>query len=116
MTTIESEFDHLMHVRNDLLHGTWFIGYAGFEDSDSAEFFIRRFKTSKMGLKQVQGLPKNATALRDLADRCTEVRDWLGRVEQCFQRELKIADVFKNKSGRWCMDDPPGTMRTLPKK
>lgn len=116
MTTIASEYDTLINRRNDLLHGTWFIGFTHSDNPDSAEFLIRRYKTSSKGLKKVEGLPKNADELRTLAFRCQELRDWLGRVEQIFQRDLKVTDVFKFKDGEWHMDDPPGTMRTLPRR
>jgi hypothetical protein len=47
---ISTHYDDLSTQRNDLLHGTWYVGYVSNDDPNSAEFFIRRFKTTKQGL------------------------------------------------------------------
>ena len=113
MSFINGKYDELAKRRNDLLHGTWFVGYPSSDDPDSAEFYIRRARTSGSGLSFALDLPKKATELKELADKCTDIRDWLSRIEQCFQCELKVKDVFRCSEGTWWMTDPPGTKRTL---
>jgi hypothetical protein len=110
---INGKFNELANRRNDLLHGTWFVGFSSKDDPDSAEFYIRRARTSGTGLSFVLDLPKNATELNDLAGRCTDIRDWLSRIEDCFQCNRKVTDTFRSEDSTWWMTDPPGTRRTL---
>jgi hypothetical protein len=112
---IESEYSHLQTKRNELLHGTWFVGYVGTDDPNASEFFVRKFKTSADGLIGITGLPKSAAELFDLAQACENVRHWLGYVDSCLQDNLKIADIFEKRDGEWTLIAYNDAM-TLPKR
>jgi hypothetical protein len=70
LTHIANEYNFLYWKRNDLLHGTWFIGYTGENDPTASQFEVRKYKTTKNGLERATKLPKNATELLTLASRC----------------------------------------------
>jgi hypothetical protein len=57
LSCIETEHNHLYNKRNELLHGTWLVGYTSFDDPNAKEFRIRKYKTTADGLADVQ-LPK----------------------------------------------------------
>jgi hypothetical protein len=116
LTHIGKEYEALYWKRNDLLHGTWFIGYVGVDDPDASEFHIRRFKTTADGLAKPE-LPKNAEELLALAERCDETRMWLGTLGFCLQDNLSINHFFRKDIKEWKLfleDGSSGT--TLPKK
>jgi len=112
---IEREYSHLYNKRNELLHGTWFIGYSSQKDPDAAEFYVKKLKTSADGLVGVKDLPKNAHELTDLANACSEVRIWLGEIDRCIQDNLKLTDVFNQRNDEWVLAFGDNE-RTLPKR
>jgi hypothetical protein len=42
LTQLAREYGDLVNMRNNLLHGTWFIGYSSVDDPDAAEFYVRK--------------------------------------------------------------------------
>jgi hypothetical protein len=60
LSTIAGEYMDLCSIRNNLLHGTWFVGYSGSDDPYCKEFFIHRFDATKKGLSLTE-LPKTAS-------------------------------------------------------
>jgi hypothetical protein len=111
---IEKEYSFLYNKRNDLLHGTWFIGYYYSQDPEAAEFILQRYKTSADGLIRAKKLPKNAHELLSLADRCSEVRTWLAQIEICFTHaKVNISEIFEKNGKEWLLAT---RMTTLPKK
>ena len=114
---IEKEYGHLQNKRNEMLHATWFIGYVSFDDPNSSEFMVRKYKTTADGVKRSE-LPKNAQELLDLVERCDETRTWLAHIVSCLN-DTSIDTYFRQeKSGEpWKLfmtEDSAGT--TLPKK
>jgi hypothetical protein len=114
---VETEYSHLYSKRNELLHGTWLIGYVSWDDPHAKEFVVRRYKTSADGLARAQ-LPKNATQLLDLVTRCDDARMWLSHIDFCLQDKMPIGDFFRRKPGeawKFFIDaDSMGT--TLPRR
>jgi hypothetical protein len=103
---IHGKYQDLANMRNDLLHGTWFVGYTSQDDPNSSEFYINRLKISGQGLSRPEGLPKTADELKYLAKRCDDVRDWIGHIEHCLQGWQKITQTFelvgtKRTGKRW---------------
>lgn len=98
---IEGEYNHLYNKRNELLHGTWLIGYVSEIDPDAKEFFIRKFKTSAEGLVVAKELPKNAPELLELRDRCDVTRTWIGHVDFCLQDDIPLSEFFKHEEKTW---------------
>jgi hypothetical protein len=112
MKVIQDEYNDLTSKRNNLLHGTWFVGYPSIDDPFSAEFLVRKFATSKTGLTAID-LPKNAAQLKALSDRCESVRSWIGWLELCLTGGLKIADTFQQDGKIWHFVTPGGHRSTL---
>ena len=110
---IQTKYDELVKQRNDLLHGTWFVGYPSSDDPFSSEFYIRKFKTTKRGLTAVQGLPKNAPELKELSERCEDVRNWILWLGSCLSGTVKISDTFQHDRGIWWFVTPAGHRSTL---
>ncbi len=95
---IQSEYDALHWKRNELLHGTWFIGYTDFDDPNASQFDVRKYKITADGLKRASELPKNADELRKLTARCNDARDWIGMVGFCLSnQESSLTQYFKYK-------------------
>jgi hypothetical protein len=98
LSCIETEYNHLYNKRNELLHGTWLVGYTSFDDPNAKEFRIRKYKTTADGLADVQ-LPKNVPELLDLVARCDDARMWLGHIEFCLQDTVPIHEFFRQTPG-----------------
>jgi hypothetical protein len=117
LSCIEVEYNHLYNKRNELLHGTWFVGYVSDDDPDSKEFRVQKFKTTSDGLASAK-LPKNADELLTLVNRCNDARTWVGAVGFCLQETISICDHFSRPPGEpWRFYLTPGSVgTTLPRK
>ena len=117
LSCIETEYNHLYNKRNELLHGTWLVGYVSFDDPNAREFRVRKYKTTSDGLADVT-LPKNLPELTDLVARCDDTRTWLGHVDFCLQDNHSIGDFFQQMPGEpWRFFLKPGDGgTTLPRK
>lgn len=115
LAVIAGEYSKLSEIRNNLLHGTWFIGFMSYEDPNAANFTVNKYKTTKIGLMKEE-VPKDAAELLNLRDRCDKVLNWLAFMRDCLplpNHTDKICDFFKLKNGRWHLifrDLPPETM------
>jgi hypothetical protein len=99
------EYDELASMRNNLLHGTWFVGYQSSDDPDSAEFYVRKQTATKDGLGLLE-LPKTANELDELRKRCESVRNLVGAIQDCIPLVgdgSTIARRFKYEKDRWVL-------------
>jgi hypothetical protein len=110
---IQGKYESLVNQRNNLLHGTWFVGFISVDDPDSANFHIRKLRGTKHGLSTVEDLPKNATELKSLSERCEAVRNWMSWLGSCMRDSVKIADTFQCSEGTWWFVTPQGNRSTL---
>jgi len=104
LRTITTEYNDLCDKRNDLLHGTWFVGYTDSSNPDASEFIIHRFTSTKTGLAHLE-LEKNAAELLALVRRCERTRDWISLVHGCLAFSgvgLKISETFAVTGRQWC--------------
>jgi hypothetical protein len=99
LKVIQDEFNDLTNKRNNLLHATWFVGFASRTDPHSAEFFASKYTTNKDGLSPLN-LPKKASELSDLSHRCDIVRDWVSWVDGCLTGMDMIKTVFQKGQGK----------------
>jgi hypothetical protein len=110
LATINAEYEKLANMRNDLLHGTWRIGYVGGpEDMHAPEFRIERHRVGKHGLSEAEGLPKDASQLRGLARRCEGTWAWISTLVSCVPRvpgELQISKCFRHDGKQWTRIHP----------
>ncbi len=79
---LAKEYNSLTNMRNNLLHGTWFVGYRGTGDEDAAEFYVKKHVSTKRGLKALD-LPKTASELRALTQHCEKMRDYVSALQDC---------------------------------
>jgi hypothetical protein len=115
MKAITTEYDSLCSTRNDLLHGTWYIGYPSGEEAPPSEFMVHKYKTTKEGLSRAE-LPKNAEQLRELTIRCETTVDWLVWLHVCLIGQDHIAQRFVRKGSNWLLIDAGGNQVALKKK
>ena len=98
---IEGEYNSLLNKRNELLHGTWFVGYTSTEDPNAERFMVRKYKTTADGLANIE-LPKNVAQLDELTQRCVDALLWIGHLDICLQEKIRIEDFFRQESaGPW---------------
>jgi hypothetical protein len=95
-------YEHLANMRNNLLHGTWFVGFVSDADPNAATFYLRKYTTSADGLVEMN-LPKKAEDLRQLRDDCDIVRDFIAGIEYCLRTTTKITDYFEEREERWVL-------------
>jgi hypothetical protein len=109
LSEINGEYERLCNKRNNLLHGTWYIGHENPADWESSMFHVSRFAVGASGVVPVQ-LPKTATELLKLAARCEETRDWIATVYVSVigKADCRILECFrqyqfgrKEKEKRW---------------
>jgi hypothetical protein len=112
---ISGEYSHLFNKRNELIHGTWLVGYTGIDDPNASEFFVQKYKTNADGLVPVADLPRTASQLLELASACDAVRDWLSYVDSSFRDNIKITDFFDKRGDEWTLIVYENA-KTLPKR
>jgi hypothetical protein len=102
LSKINGHYEDLCSRRNDLLHGTWFVGYTSAEDDDSSKFHVHRLRVSGKGLSAVS-LPSTAPELLALRDQCQEVREWICTVHACLpHRDIKpFKECFEYRGQQW---------------
>ena len=110
---LQTAYDDLSNQRNDLLHGTSFVGYMSEEDPSSSTFYVRRLKTTKHGLAPVKDLPKDAASLKKLSARCEDLRNWISWLMTCLEGTSPIAETFQFDQQTWWFVTPSGHRSTL---
>ena len=94
---ISGEYEWLANKRNDLLHGTWFIGYTDSNDPHSTKFHVSRHRTTAEGMKKLV-MPETAQELDALSERCEETTSWIAAVQSCVppsKASLRVEDCFR---------------------
>jgi hypothetical protein len=86
---VQKQYNDLANIRNNLLHGTWFIGATSFSNPESETFHLQKYTASKHGLTELH-LPKTARELRELSQRCDDLLAWLENIE------LSLAPTFRH--------------------
>ena len=112
---IADEYSDLVKMRNNLLHGTWFIGFADDNNPDAAKFFVNKFTASATGLKLID-LPVSVEELDKLTARCNTARTWIGMVEACFvfsKTGFKFKEHFRHDGKYWTLRLAGGTEKRL---
>lgn len=111
---IAKDFSDLIRIRNELVHGTWFIGFGNEHTVDWSEFHAQKAKVTKTGLKYAE-LPKTAEELRSLSSRAAGVRDLLLSLSLwAVVPEAKFPRMFVNINGEWCSPEPSSPVEDLP--
>jgi hypothetical protein len=105
-----AEYEKLTAIRNDLLHGVWSVGTPWDDESDDAEFFLYKPKSNRDGfIGKRDDLPRSATQLLQLSERCEDVSHWLDVICDCLpmRAKLKITECFRRNGQHWeCIRQP----------
>jgi hypothetical protein len=115
LETISKEYNALVSKRNNLLHGTWFVGFGGPGDPHAEEFLVSKLSISKAGVEPLE-LPKNAKELSMLSARCRRVAGWVGAVYVGFvlgEAGPFVKATFYHNRDEWIRRGPGGD-ETLP--
>jgi hypothetical protein len=115
---IEREYSTLYNKRNELLHGTWEIGYVSDDDPHSRKFRVRKFKTTADGFAEAKELPQDVAELSSLTDRCDKLRTWIAEVDFCMRENRPLGDHFKQDGKQWFhrLRESSEDWTTLPEK
>jgi hypothetical protein len=101
--SINYEYVDLVNVRNNLLHATWYIGCSDASDPESSEFFAYKGNSNKDGWAPLE-LPKKASELLDLSERCKQARNSVAVIANCLwnsETNLKIRECFQYDGSKW---------------
>ena len=69
LTQVAGDYSDVVRQRNDLIHGTWYIGWASSSQTDFSDMAVAKFKATKTGLGSAS-TPKNASELRSIIAEC----------------------------------------------
>jgi hypothetical protein len=98
---LHAELSEMIRLRNDILHGTWHIGWANPADQDFSKMNGYKIKPSKAGWDQAK-LPETAEQLEEVAARCSELSQIAFRLMCCFYPvRLSVRKNFVKVDGRW---------------
>jgi hypothetical protein len=121
---LQRQYDYLVNMRNNLLHGTWYIGIgrSGL-DPDHVEFDLLKYTTTKDGLARLK-LPKTAKELRGLTKACEDTLAWIENIGGSVDpiRTVEIKELFAYGDGKWQLVDDrafntsPRAMRSMEEK
>jgi hypothetical protein len=117
LAEIAAHYFDLVNYRNNLLHGTWYVGYVSADDPNADNFILKKLKTTKSGLTREQDLPKQASELLQLRDKCDKVANWISFVGGCLPTEenaFSISETFRYAGGRWQLTFRSAPPETLP--
>jgi hypothetical protein len=110
------EYGKLANLRNDLLHGTWHIGWASPDQQDFSTMHVQKFRVGKTGYKLADGLPQSAEELRALAKRCDDLTLLLNRVygsvlgAYMAAKESRVRFNVRQEKDRW-LPEPPNSQK-----
>jgi hypothetical protein len=81
LSQIAGEYQDLSRKRNDIVHGTWFIGWAEPARESEGEMVSMKFGLTPDGLTPKK-LPESATAMHALVAACDRLREEIKAVRQ----------------------------------
>jgi hypothetical protein len=68
---ISAEYSDLLAHRNNMVHGTWYIGWASPADEEFSDLKIAKYKATSSGFAAAE-TPKNTAELQALTERCKQ--------------------------------------------
>lgn len=96
---------NLIEKRNDVIHSTWFVGWASSEDSEFSQADGHKLSRGKAGAG-VKGFKFTAQDFMALSEECTAVEKMVSRLWSLLMlSDRKISDNFVLHGGEVCL--PP---------
>ena len=97
-----ADYEELVKSRNDILHGTWNIGWFRVTSHQWEEMFVEKHKVTKDGLA-IADTPKNMKELDQLAQKCAALNEMIVTLLSVFHdRDPEdIEEAFQKVDNRW---------------
>ncbi|MCP5365914.1 MAG: hypothetical protein H6907_09265 [Hyphomicrobiales bacterium] len=113
LNQVSLEFRSLMEERNRLVHGHWFIGYAGIDDADYSKIGGLKGKPSKKRGMTFESLPESKEEIEELADRAKELSLFLTEISSALHLQWttegskgKFENNFTKVGANWNRERP----------
>lgn len=107
---LATEYQDLAKRRNDIVHGTWLIGWVHMTpETILRDLFVQKKKVTGRGLAE-EDLPKNIAELQVLTDRCDDAKLLIAALYQNFSMFGRITQALRKVDGKWVytsLDEPP---------
>jgi hypothetical protein len=100
LSQIGRDYSKLAGKRNELLHGTWYIGWANPADDDFSDLKVAKFKTPATGLALAE-TPKKVEDLREITAECKRVGDLIRALILTLIAGSKAKDLFIKDGQLW---------------
>lgn len=101
LTSIADQYNHLVARRNELLHGTWHIGWASPDQEDFSKIPAMKLKVTKAGLRSVD-MPRDIDELRALSSQCKRLNKMIYAVYFCvLHGENAFSRKFQKDGSDW---------------
>ena len=105
-------FRCLIRIRNDFVHGTWFIGWANPADTDFSDISGHKLNPNKKGMA-IKPLPRSVDEIGELVNEAKQINKLFMRSYACMSlahMEQGKGDFSKNftktDDGRWLPESP----------
>lgn len=105
LSQMAGEYQELSKRRNQLLHGTWYIGWASSEDTDFTDINVFKMKW-KGATGELQSSPlKDADELRSITANCDRLASEIQMLWGLFHLSdgPRILNNFTKSNGRWVL-------------
>jgi hypothetical protein len=106
ITNVLTRVQRLTERRNDVIHRTWFVGWASLEDQDFAGASGFKFVNTNKGV-EFRDISYTVSVFDDLSAEADELSDIIQRMSGCLMLGKRYYDNFKI--------DPDGTVRRGPR-
>ncbi len=94
-------FRSLIEKRNEITHGSWFIGQQNAEEKDSSEISAHILKTNKKGIK-VKTILKSEQEILTLVEECKQVENLFFQFFLTIYLGNQLSEKFtKDSKGKW---------------
>lgn len=74
LSQVRADCEKIANKRNNILHGTWFVGINP-DQEDISKFVVQKLTTTSTGLKLVESTPKNIEDIKEITKECSTLRD-----------------------------------------
>lgn len=106
LAQMADEYGALVRRRNDFLHGTWRIGWAGSEQEDFSRVSVFRGKITKSGFA-IADMPKDIQAMSEYVAKFESMMQMLHRATIVVQFGYSSKNNFVHDGKKWRSPDDP---------
>jgi hypothetical protein len=96
LSQIGRDYQYLAEARNEIVHGTWFVGWASPSDVDFSVMTGMKGKLAPNEGLTWANMPSSIEDLQTLIKRCEDQTNLLARLVGCFMTDRSVAKSFVN--------------------